>query len=74
MTKEQILFFGVICGMVTVTAGIIAGPGVIIGILIGYVIAYVQYVICAKKPKMRVRFLPEIEYKYWEVKNQERES
>ena len=69
MSKEQILYFGLIVGMIVVVAGIVTGPGAVIGILIGYVIAYVQHVICAEKPKVRVRFLPEVEYKYWEEKD-----
>lgn len=68
MTKEQILYFGLVIGMITVVAGLIAGPGVIVGIVIGYGVCFV-HVACCTKVKVETKILPGIEYKYWEEKD-----
>lgn len=68
MTKETILYFGLIMGMITVVAGVVFGPGVIIGAIIGYALCFVHVAACTKS-KVKIKYLPGIEYKYWEVKD-----
>lgn len=68
MSKTRLLYFGVLIGMLSIIAVIIMGYGVLIGMVFGYSIAFVEHRF-AKKPKIKQvpKYVPEIEYKYWEV-------